>query len=210
MGQAFNRATGRLQAVRSARFVGVASRRADMSLRQFFISGKDERRIVALNAHRQQIARRPVDAMLHWREVRRASAHASYWLNATRQLNDKPTIAPGSVLTVRDWKLVVASAVSEKVGTIQRGDPPMLSGLPFGVYPASMQADESLSDIAVYTAIWQACPGAGPPAQPASRDLEPRPAAGLRRVADSGFRVDERPSSATGPYRDRPPASYRA
>jgi hypothetical protein len=101
--------------------------RAEASLRHFFISESRANRIVSLN-HRNEFATRPpAAALLHLGQVRDASAFAERLLNMARQVNDKSYVELDSVMTVHDWNVVVASAVTEEIEAMRRGEPALLS-----------------------------------------------------------------------------------
>jgi hypothetical protein len=149
--------------------------RAEASLRQFFLSESHAHRVVTLNRHREIVTRSPAAAALHIRQVRQASAFGSFMLNAARQANGKPCVELGSIITVREWNLIVASAVTEEIETIRRGEPPMLAvrpslSLAVSLGPGEAQPGDAFIPVAQST-----------PTQPARQLGSPHPHF-LRRV----------------------------
>ncbi|MEJ0004324.1 MAG: hypothetical protein WDN30_13785 [Pararobbsia sp.] len=89
--------------------------RTETVVHRFFINEARPGRIVSFNADGELVTRRPVNAMLHLRKVLAASQFGAHLLNGARGVNLKPDVKLGPIMTVKDWNLAMASAVSEEV-----------------------------------------------------------------------------------------------
>jgi hypothetical protein len=84
-------------------------------LRRLFIENVDEQKVVMLTAGDELRTCNPLACLLRLRQASDASKYAAALLNCARKLNDKPRVEIEPVVTVRDWNLIIASALSEQV-----------------------------------------------------------------------------------------------
>ncbi len=92
-----------------------ASLRSQSNLLRLFIENVDERRIVRLAADDGLRTCNPLAHLLRVQQAYQASGYAWLVLNDARALNDKPQVEIESVVTVRDWNLIIASALTEQI-----------------------------------------------------------------------------------------------
>jgi hypothetical protein len=91
--------------------------RTHASLHRLFIENVDDRRVVMLSEDDRLHTCNPLASLLRMEQTYRASRYVSILLNSARDTNNKQWVEIGPAVTVREWNLIIASALTEQIET---------------------------------------------------------------------------------------------